>query len=184
MKPVLVLAVLLLAIAAPPAAQAQLTSAVTTVERVDLDRYGGVWYEIARLPNRFQADCARDVMATYSRRSPTVINVVNSCRRADGEESRVEGIARIRDLNTNAKLEVRFAPLSLSWLPFVWDDYWILDVAPDYSHALVGEPSRDYLWILSRAPLLDTSIYERLVAKAAAQGYDTSKLKRTIQSAL
>lgn len=180
MKPFLALAVLLLAANAPLAARAQ----VTTVDRVDIDRYLGVWYEIARLPNRFQADCVRDVTATYSRRAPTVINVINSCRHSDGAEGRVEGIARIRDLNTNAKLEVRFAPLSMSWLPFVWDDYWILDVAPDYTHAMVGEPGRDYLWILSRSPLLDRAIYDRLVAKASAQGFDTSKLKRTPQSAL
>jgi apolipoprotein D and lipocalin family protein len=183
MLPAPVIAALLAATATLFAASSAFAQApVTTVDRVDLDRYAGRWYEIARLPNKFQAECVRDVVATYTRRGPNSINVINECRHDDGMSAHVEGIARVRDLNTNAKLEVRFAPLSLAWLPFVWDDYWIMDLAPDYSYALVGEPSHTYLWVLARAPKLDSPVYERLLAKAAAQGYDTSKVQRTQQT--
>jgi apolipoprotein D and lipocalin family protein len=163
-----------------PAAHAQ--APVTTVDRVDLERYLGQWYEIARLPNRFQYDCARDVVATYTPRAAAVVNVINTCINAGGGEERAEGVARVRDLATNAKLEVRFAPLALAWLPFVWGDYWVMDLAPDYSYSLVGGPSREYLWVLSRTPELDNAVYERLLAKAAAQGYDIAKVQRTIHS--
>ena len=165
---------------ATTAALAQLP--VTTVDRVDLERYLGRWYEIARLPNKYQAECASDVTATYTARAPTVINVVNECRQDDGMTKRADGVARIRDANTNAKLEVRFAPLALAWLPFVWGDYWVLDLAPDYSHALVGVPNRDYLWVLARTPKLDPAVYEQLLAKASAQGFNIAKIQRTPQT--
>ena len=108
--------------AGPAAAQAkaaitpQPVAAIDT--RVDLDRYLGVWYEISRLPNRFQANCASNVTATYAPLSPTAIRVTNRCRRADGGEEVADGAARVQDTATNAKLEVRFLPLALSWLPF------------------------------------------------------------------
>lgn len=177
-----VIAALLAAAALATAGALAQTSPVTTVDRVDLQRYLGRWYEIARIPNKFQAECARDVTATYTARVATVINVTNECLHDDGIIERAEGVARIRDANTNAKLEVRFAPLALSWLPFVWADYWILDLAPDYSYALIGEPGRRYLWVLARTSTLDPAIYERLLAKASAQGYDTSKIQRTQHS--
>ena len=85
----------------------------------------------------------------------------------------------MRDPATNAKLEIRSLPLAVAWLPFAWSDYWVLDLAPDYGYALVGSPSRDALWIIAREPTLDPRIYERLVAKARALGFDTGKLIRT-----
>jgi apolipoprotein D and lipocalin family protein len=97
---------------------------------------------------------------------------------------RVEGRARIADASgPNTKLEVRFVPAWLGWLPFVWGDYWIIELAPDYSYALVGAPSREYLWILARSPDTDAATFEQLKQRAAAQGFEVARLVRTRHSA-
>ncbi len=142
----------------------------------------GQWYEIARTPNRHERDCVGDVVSMYERISGTAIELESACRTADGEAQHMDVVARVRDPVSKSKLELRYAPRALGWLPFVWDDYWVLDVAPDYSYALVGQPSRESLWILARKPQLETSKYDALVAVAAAQGFDTTKLARTRQS--
>ena len=152
---------------------------VRTVESVDLDRYLGEWFEIARLPNRFQRDCARDVTASYARRSDGRIDVVNRCRTADSGLIEARGVARVVDPRTSAKLEVRFAPPLLSFLPFVWGDYWILGLAADYSWAVVGTPDREYLWILARTPKIDEQRYASAVAAARANGFDLEHLTKT-----
>ncbi|MEO7085171.1 MAG: lipocalin family protein [Gemmatimonadaceae bacterium] len=155
---------------------------VHAVPSVDLNRYVGRWYEIARLPNRFQKDCARETTAEYEKLSDTELRVVNTCTRADGSSIRAEGKGRLADKNgPTSKLKVRFAPAFLSFLPMVWGDYWVLDLAPDYSVSLVGDPKREYLWILSRTPTLDDATYQRVVDAAAAQGFDVSKLVKTPQ---
>jgi apolipoprotein D and lipocalin family protein len=109
-------------------------------------------------------------------------DIVTRCRRADGSEETDVGIARVQDLNTNAKMEWRFLPLALAWWPFAWTDYWIVDLAPDYSYAMAAMPSREALWILARRTELDAAVYDRLVAKARALGFDTGKLVRTRHS--
>lgn len=150
------------------------------VASVDFERYAGTWYEIARLPNRFQKRCAGDVTATYTLREGGGLKVLNQCREKDGELKKAEGRARLADRDgLSSKLKVRFAPSWLSWLPFVWGDYWVLELAPDYSRAVVGSPDRDYLWILAREPRLDDAVYDDLVRRAAAKGYDVSRLERT-----
>jgi apolipoprotein D and lipocalin family protein len=151
---------------------------------VELARYAGAWYEIARLPNRFQRQCAGDVTATYALLPEGQLQVINACRTASGGVLRVEGRARVVDASgPNTKLEVRFVPAWLGWLPFVWGDYWIIDLAPDYRHALVGAPSREYLWILARSPEMDAATYEQLTLRAAAQGFEVGHLVRTRHSA-
>jgi apolipoprotein D and lipocalin family protein len=152
---------------------------VQTVPKVDLNRYLGQWYEVARFPNRFQKSCVSDVVATYSRRDDGRIRVVNRCKEANGNVKDAEGVARVVDTATNARLKVRFAPAALSFLPFVWGDYWIIGLADDYSWATVGSPDRDYLWILSRTPQLDADRYDAAVASARVQGFDVNKLVRT-----
>lgn len=152
---------------------------VKAVDSIDLDRYAGQWYEIARFPNKFQADCAANVTATYARREDGRIDVINRCRGADNTIQEATGVARIPDPQNRAKLEVRFAPEWLSWLPMVWSDYWVLDLAPDYSFAAVGEPERDYLWILSRTPTLPEEAYQDIVNRLTEQGFDTSRLRKT-----
>jgi apolipoprotein D and lipocalin family protein len=148
------------------------------VESVDLQRYAGVWYEVARKPNWFQGKCAKDVKATYTLRADGRLDVLNECRTGDGGLTRAKGVARLADpKGPPSKLKVRFAPAFLSFIGAVWGDYWIVELAPDYSYAVVGEPARRYLWILSRAPTMDATLLDGIVARAAAH-YDVSDLVR------
>lgn len=142
------------------------------VPAVDLSRYVGQWYEIARLPNRFQKKCADSVTANYTLRSDGSIQVVNRCRKASGEFTTATGKAKIVDKKTNAKLKVSF------FWPF-YGKYWILDLGPNYEYAVVGEPGRDYLWILSRTPQIDETLYQQLLANMQARGFDTTRMIRT-----
>jgi apolipoprotein D and lipocalin family protein len=146
-----------------------------TEASVDLKRYLGRWYEIARLPNEFERNC-EGVTANYSQREDGLIAVVNTCRKGgpEGEIDVAKGRARIVDEATNSKLEVSF------FGPF-WGDYWILDVSEDYSLSLVGEPSGRYLWILSRTPEIGEETREAALTHLSGLGYDVSKLHFTRQ---
>lgn len=135
-----------------------------TVEAVDLNRYAGTWYEVARLPNWFQNKCVADTRATYAAEGAR-ISVLNECRTADGSFDQAKGIARVVEGSQGAKLRVSF------FRPF-YGDYWVLALDPDYRWVLVGEPGRDYAWILARAPRLDTATLEALLARADALGFD------------
>jgi apolipoprotein D and lipocalin family protein len=159
--------------------QTQPPGPVRTVDAVDLGRYLGDWFEIARFPNWFQRSCAGDVRAMYAKRSDGRLDVINRCRAADGKLLEASGVARIADARTFAKLKVRFAPAALSFLPFVWGDYWILGLGDDYAWAVVGSPDRDYLWILSRTAVLDAERYASAVAVARANGFDVERLVKT-----
>ena len=165
----------------PVPAAAQTPPLVRAVPFVDLDRYAGDWFEIARFPNRFQRQCVSDVRAAYARRPDGRVEVVNRCRTAEGE-TEARGVARIVDERTFAKLKVRFAPAWLSWLPAVWGDYWIIGLAPDYSWAVVGDPGRDYLWILARASHLDDASTAAARAAARDNGFDVMRLVPTSQA--
>ncbi len=168
---------------APGTARAQSAAApVRTVPFVELDRYVGDWFEIARFPNRFQRQCVGDVSASYARRPDGRIDVVNRCRTADGA-TEARGVARVVDEHTFAKLKVRFAPAWLSFISAVWGDYWIIGLAPDYSWAVVGDPDRDYLWILARAPHPDEASIAAARAVARDNGFDVNRLVPTSQSA-
>ena len=147
-------------------------SELEVVGAVDLSRYAGRWYEIARLPNRFEKKCADSVTATYTLRSDGKVDVVNRCRKENGEYTTATGKAKIVDKKTNAKLKVTF------FWPF-YGDYWILDLGPNYEYAVVGAPNRDYLWILSRTPQLDEQLYQQLLAKMATRGFATERMIRT-----
>jgi apolipoprotein D and lipocalin family protein len=160
---------------------AQERPAVQTVPAVDLDRYLGEWFEIARFPNSFQRDCAGDVRATYTKRSDGRLDVVNRCRLGNGSTNEARGVARVADTRSFARLKVRFAPAVLSFLPMVWGDYWVLGLADDYSWATVGSPDRKYLWILSRTPSLAPASYDAALAAARANGFDVDRLVKTRQ---
>jgi apolipoprotein D and lipocalin family protein len=144
----------------PCSRAAQSDAPVRTVPSVNLDRYLGDWFEIARFPNRFQDDCVSDVTASYARRADGRLDVVNRCRVSDGGLKEATGVARVVDGKTSARLKVRFAPAVLSWLPFVWGDYWIIGLAEDYTWAVVGSPDRAYLWVLSRSPGMTSATFE------------------------
>jgi apolipoprotein D and lipocalin family protein len=162
-------------------AEAQTPQAVRTVPVVDLDRYAGEWFEIARFPNRFQRECVGDVRATYTRRPDGRVDVVNRCRTADGS-TEARGIARVVDEHSFARLQVRFAPAWLSFLPVVWGNYWIIGLAPDYSWAVVGVPGRDYLWVLARTSRLDDVPTAAALAAARNNGFDVKRLVQTPQT--
>lgn len=145
-----------------------------TVSNVDLTRYVGKWYEVARYPNRFEKDCVSDVTAEYAQQDGK-ISVVNTCRKADGLNKQSKGTAKVVDSKTNAKLKVTF------FWPF-YGSYWIIDLAPDYSYAVVGEPSRKYLWILSRTPALEGGTQQKIHGRLRELGYDPAKLIETKHS--
>ena len=159
---------------AGPAAAADPHPPLKPVPELDLQRYAGTWHEIARLPMDEQAECARDVTATYTLDPGGTIAVRNECSRTDGSRLVAEGMARRGD--APAKLEVRFAPRWLAALPFVWGDYWVIALDEDYRWAIVGEPDRDHLWILSRERVIDARTLEGLKARARMHGYDLREL--------
>jgi apolipoprotein D and lipocalin family protein len=147
-----------------------------TVPNIELERYAGRWYEVARLPNRFERDCASDITAAYALRPDQKIDVLNQCRQSDGSFKSARGIARSADGQSTSRLKVRFAPAWLGVFPFVWGDYWIIDLADDYGWSMVGSPDRQYLWLLSRQPELDDAQMAKLLKKAKVLGFDTEKI--------
>lgn len=151
-----------------------------TVENVELNRYLGKWYEIARFDQKFQKNCTA-VTAEYKLRKNGTIKVINKCRKfsPDGKLKVAIGRARVTDKNSNSKLRVQFF-LSFLNIGFLSGNYWILDLGEDYEYAMVGDPSRKYLWILSRTSQLDERTYLGLVQKAQTLGFDTDKLLKTL----
>jgi apolipoprotein D and lipocalin family protein len=171
----------LLAIAALARAAGDGGAPLQTIPSLDLHRYLGTWYEIAKYPNRFQRQCAGDTTAQYTLLPDNAIEVRNRCRRADGSLDEAVGAARLNGGPGSAKLKVRFAPAWLSPLPFVWADYWVIDLDPSYQLAAVSEPRREYLWILARTPAVDPQAYAALVERLARQGFDPGRLELTPQ---
>lgn len=152
------------------------------VAPVDLKRYAGLWHEQARLPNRFQKQCAGPVTAEYTVLPDGTVEVCNRCILADGGFDESIGAARIAPVAGQpgaGRLEVRFAPAWLSWLPLVWGDYWILKLDREYQVALVGTPDREYLWVLSRAPRLDDAALQAELDYARTLGFDVDKVVLT-----
>lgn len=171
---------LALTLLAPLAVPAQ-TAPPQTIERLDVGRYLGTWYEIAKYPNRFQRQCVADTQALYRQRDDGQLDVVNRCRQVNGEMAEAVGRARQNGPADAPKLEVRFAPAWLAWLPMVWGNYWVIDLDPGYQLAAVSEPKREYLWILSRTPAVDAVAYEALLGRLRVKGFDTTRLERTAQ---
>ncbi len=171
------------AVAAPlPALQA--------VPSIDLNRYQGLWYQITYYPNAFQKQCVSGTTANYQGISNGQVIVTNTCTKADGSLSQVVGLARKQQPRllgfalapgVPQKLEVRFAPSWLSWIPGVWAPYWVIQLADDYRYAVIGEPSRTYLWILSRTPTLSAIDRAQINGMLQLQGYDPAKLQEEPQ---
>lgn len=143
-----------------------------TAEYVDLHRYLGQWYAIGEIPQWFNRNCV-GTTAHYSLSEEGHIVVVNSCYRGDleGRKRTVQARAEVVDEETNARLEVRF-------FVFVRGDYWIMEIADDYSYAVVGEPSRKNLWILSREKEMDEDLYQEILGRVEEQGYDLTQIRR------
>lgn len=158
-----------------------MTHAPTTVPHVDLQRYLGTWYEIARKPMRHEDKTARDITATYSLDDSGAVRVVNACINEEGKVEVAEGQAKPTDA-THGKLEVTFLPQGLRWIPFTKGDYWILRLDADYQTALVGDPDRKYLWLLHRQPKMDATVKAIWLEAARAQGYELDDLIHPQQS--
>jgi apolipoprotein D and lipocalin family protein len=153
-------------------------SDLAVVPSVDLQRYMGTWYEIARLPMWFQRGCIRS-QAHYELIDSETVAVANSCTTAEGETKQATGRARVVDPASNAKLEVVFD----NWFSRIFPslargDYWIIDLDPQYRTVVVGHPSRKYLWILARTPEIPEARYQELVALARARGFEVERLVR------
>ncbi len=152
-----------------------------TVEKVELNKYLGKWYEIARFEQSFQKGCEA-VTAEYSLRKDGDINVLNSCREGSvtGPKKQSTGRAWIKDKKTNAKLKVQFFLKSIK-IGFLSGNYWIIDLGENYEYTVIGDPSRKYLWFLSRTPKMEESLFNELVARAREKGFETEKLRITKQ---
>lgn len=155
--------------------------ALATITTLDVPRYMGTWYEIAKYPNRFQKKCVRNTRADYSAQADGTVRVLNRCTTKEGDVSEAIGEARQIGGSTSPKLEVRFAPAWLSFIPMVWGNYWVIDLDPGYQVVAVSEPRREYLWVLSRTPAMPAKAYDELVARLDKKGFDTRKLERTPQ---
>ncbi len=150
-----------------------------TVKSVDLERYAGLWYEIAKIPNRFQRQCVANTTAEYRLLDNGKVEVVNRCRKDDGEQDKIKGVARVVDKKTNAKLEVSFVRfLGRNWF---WGDYWIIGLDENYQWAIVGNPNRKYGWILARTPGLDPKVLEKCNTILRDKGYDPADFVPTEQ---
>jgi apolipoprotein D and lipocalin family protein len=152
---------------------------VTTVANVDLERYAGLWYEIAKIPNRFQKQCVRGTTAKYVLREDGRIIVINRCVKKEGDIDEAEGIAKIEDTTSNAKLKVSFVSF-IGWRPF-WGDYWVIGLDEDYQWAVIGTPDRKYGWMLARTPSLDENTLEEIFAILERNGYERDTFKMSPQ---
>ena len=155
---------------------------VSTIATLDVPRYMGTWYEVAKFPNRFQAKCVANTRARYLAQTDGSVQVLNSCVTADGSTIDALGRAIQVGATTSPKLQVRFAPAWLSWLPQVWGDYWVIDLDADYQLAAVSDSKREYLWVLSRTPQVNDKAYGALIERIKAQHFEVQKLERTVQS--
>lgn len=156
-------------------------SPVTPIASLNVPRYMGTWYEIAKYPNWFQRKCVSNTSAQYSLQPDGTVRVQNRCTQEDGQISEAIGQARQIGASTSPKLEVRFAPVWLSFLPFVWGNYWVIDLDTDYQLVAVSEPKREYLWILSRTPEVSAKAYDELLTRLGKSGFDLKRLERSKQ---
>jgi apolipoprotein D and lipocalin family protein len=161
--------------AGPDAGGTSAGGTVTTVSSVNLDRYAGLWFEIAKIPNRFQKQCARHTVAEYTVRPDGRLRVLNQCIKKNGNMDQASGIAKVIDRTTQAKLRVSFVSV-LGWRPF-WGDYWILGLDENYRWAVVGSPDRRYGWVLARTPRLEEGTMAKIAAILERNGYTWSRFK-------
>jgi apolipoprotein D and lipocalin family protein len=157
---------------AAPAPAAPLQS----LPSLNVPPYMGTWYQVALFPNRFQAQCVSDTTATYRQLPDGSVEVANRCRTADGRLDEAIGRARPTGMLSGstlapAQLEVSFLPAWVRWLPVGWGRYWVIQLAEDGRYAVVSEPSRQYLWVLSRTPQLARTDEATIRARLVEQGF-------------
>jgi apolipoprotein D and lipocalin family protein len=139
----------------------------------------GTWFELAKFPNVFQRKCVSNTRAVYTLNVDNTVQVLNRCRIQDG--STIEALGQAKQIGnaTSPVLKVRFAPEWLGWLPLVWGDYWVIDLDDQYQLAAVSDAKREYLWVLSRSPKIDSTRYAALLQRLKQQGFDVDKLQVT-----
>jgi apolipoprotein D and lipocalin family protein len=152
-----------------------------TVNAIDVPRYMGNWYEIAKFPNWFQRKCVGNTQAQYALQSDGSLRVTNRCKLASGQMDEAVGAARQIGNASSPKLQVRFAPQWLSIIAAVWGDYWVIALDDNYQWVAVSEPGREYLWVLSRTPRMDAQTYANLLLRLSSLGLDVQKLELTPQ---
>jgi apolipoprotein D and lipocalin family protein len=152
-------------------------AAVQPVPAVDLERFLGSWYEIARIPAWFQNRCVKDTTALYQLRTDGKITVTNRCITRKGDIDQAVGLARVLDPATKARLQVSFVSL-LGWRPF-WGDYWIIGLDPEYRWLVVGDPRRQYGWILSRTSVMEPALLEAAFQSLERNGYGRGRFVLT-----
>ena len=167
-------------------------AALESLPTLNLPEYLGTWYQVAWFPNRFQRQCVSDTQATYRDLPDGEVEVLNRCTVADGHTEEIAGVARAAhqrggaatgDMLAPAQLQVSFLPRWLHWLPFGWANYWVIQLAPDGRYAVVSEPGREYLWVLSRTVRLAPADLYTIRSRLAEQGFDVSKLQIHPQTA-
>jgi apolipoprotein D and lipocalin family protein len=173
--------VVLIGLGAATLAYAQ-TKPLQTVDKVQLDRYLGVWYEIARKPMYFENKCSRDITATYTLNENGNVSVTNRCLSKDGQLQQSIGEAFVQNAPFNTKLKVSFLPEAIRWLSVARGDYWILKIDDDYQMVLVGEPRRKYMWVLSRSAQPDQAVVNEYLEYAKSVGYNLTDLIHTKQT--
>ena len=153
-----------------------------SIASLDVPRYMGTWYEVAKYPNWFQKRCIANTSATYAVQPNGMLQVLNRCQKEDGSITDALGEAKQVGDTNSPKLKVRFAPAWLSFLPFVWGNYLVIDLDPQYQLAAVSEPSRKYLWILSRTQTVEPKAYEALMQRLKQQGFNLDAIEISKQT--
>lgn len=150
-------------------------TAVKAVPSVDLKRYSGKWFEIARIPNKFQKQCVGNTTAAFNTmREDGKFEVLNTCLQKNGKVKQIRGEAKVTGDNTNAKMKVSFPKFSS-------DSYWIIDLDSNYQYSVVSSPKREYLWIYSRTPQMDTRVYQQILRRIEMMGFEPNRLIKTQQ---
>ena len=148
---------------------------LTPVSSVDLRRYSGKWFEIARLPNKFQKDCVGNTTVTFNTmKRDGELEILNRCLQKNGKTEQIRGEAKVAGGNTNAKMKVSLPKFSA-------DSLWIVDLDPNYQYSVVTSPKREYLWIYSRTPQLDAGVYQQILRRIEAMGFQPNRLIKTPQ---
>lgn len=178
---IFLIAVLALQLSTTAFAQNTTAGSLQTIPSLDLQRYLGTWYEVAKYPNRFQKMCVRNTRADYQAKPDGTVQVLNRCITSNGQPTEALGAARQIGAVDSPKLQVRFAPAWLSFLPMVWGNYWVIDLDPQYQLVAVSEPQREFLWVLSRTPKVDSAAYQALLARLAQGGFDVSRIELSPQ---